>query len=181
MHVLDIAQNSVAAGSTLTHISVCIDTRAKKLTLTVTDNGKGMSKELLARVTDPFTTSRTTRRVGLGLPLLKMAAQLTGGDVQITSEVGRGTTVCVWFTLGHIDLAPLGDMSGTMAGLIQCSPDIDFVYTVTADGESFTADTREMRGILGPEVSLAQPEVALWLRGYFTENTQELLKRSNVL
>jgi len=148
MNVLDVAENSVAAGATLVAITLSIDTAAKRMTLTITDNGKGMPPEMAARVTDPFCTTRKTRKVGLGLPFLKMAAEMTGGALSIESTVGKGTCVTAWFTLGHIDLAPLGDMSATVAGLIQCSPDIDFVYTVQADGEQFAADTRELRAVL---------------------------------
>lgn len=181
MHVLDIAENSVAAGAQLTQISLNIDVPARRLTLQVQDNGKGMSEEMVRSVMDPFTTTRTTRKVGLGLPLLRMAAQLCEGDAVIRSTVGVGTTVTAWFTLGHIDLAPLGDMAGTVTTLIQCNPQKDFVYTVTSGSDSFTADTREMREVLGGEVSLAQPEVAVWIKGYLQENTEELLKRSMIL
>ncbi len=180
MNVLDVAENAVAAEATLTAVTLAIDTAAKRLDLTIADNGKGMPPEVAARVTDPFYTTRTTRKVGLGLPFLKMAAELTGGGMELASEVGRGTTVHAWFTLGHIDLAPLGDMAATMAGLIQCNPDVDFVYTVEADGQRFCADTRELRAILDG-VPFSEPSVALWLREYFAENTQTLLKRSNAV
>lgn len=180
MNVLDVAENSVAAGASLTRIALEIDSAQKLLTLTIADNGRGMPPEMVQRVTDPFCTTRTTRKVGLGLPFLKMAAEMTGGALRIESAVGVGTTVTATFTLGHIDLAPLGDMAGTVAGLIQCNPDIDFVYTVAADGESFTADTREMRGVLDG-VSFAEPAVALWVREYLAENTQTLLQRSNAV
>ena len=181
MNVLDIAENSVAAGATLTEITIDISSADKRITLTVADNGKGMSPEMLRHVTDPFTTSRTTRKVGMGLPLLKMAAEQTGGTLDVSSTLGVGTTVKATFTLGHIDLMPLGDMSGSIASLIQCNPDADFVYTASADGDSFTADTREMRRVLGEGASLALPQVALWLREYLAENTDEILKRSMVI
>lgn len=180
MNVLDIAQNSVAAGASLIEISLRINSPQKRMILTIADNGSGIPPELVARVTDPFCTSRSSRRVGLGLPFLKMAAELTGGSLHLESQVGRGTTVSAEFTLGHIDLAPLGDMSATLSGLIQCNPERDFIYTVEADGECFCADTREMRGLLDG-VSLAEPEVALWVRDYLEENTHHLLKRSNAL
>ena len=180
MNVLDVAENSVAAGATLTEISLLADTANKTLTLCIADNGKGMTPEFAARVTDPFCTTRTTRKVGLGLPFLKMAAELTGGTLQIESAVGKGTAVTAVFTLGHIDLMPLGDMAATVAGLIQCNPDVDFTYTVTVDGESFTADTRALRAVL-EGVSFAEPEVALWVREYLAESTEPILKRSNAL
>ena len=180
MNVLDVAENSVAAGATLTGITLTIDTHTKLQTLIIADNGKGMPPEMVANVTDPFCTTRTTRKVGLGLPFLKMAAEMTGGALQIESTVGKGTTVKATFTLGHIDLMPLGDMAATVAGLIQCNPDVDFVFTAAADGESFTADTREMRAVLG-DVSFAEPTVAIWVKEYLQENTEPILKRSNAL
>lgn len=181
MNVLDIAENSVAVGATLIEITLDIDTGARRLTLTVADNGRGMSPELLETVTDPFTTSRTTRKVGMGLPLLKMAAEQTGGELLIKSAQNVGTVVTATFTLGHIDLMPVGDMASTIAALIQCSPEIDFIFTARADLDSFTADTREMRKILGGDISFALPQVALWLNEYLRENTNEILKRSTVL
>ena len=148
MNVLDVAENSVAAGSTLTSITVEIDTAKRLLAVTIADNGKGMDEETVRRVTDPFYTTRTTVRAT--------------------------------FTLGHIDLAPLGDMTGTVVGLVQCNPKIDFVYRVVADGEEFCMDTREVRGIL-EGVPLSTPEVAVFLRGYLQENTENLLKRSTLI
>ena len=136
MNLLDIAQNSVAAGSTLTQITIAIDTAAKRLTLTIADNGKGMDEETVRRVTDPFYTTRTTRKVGLGLPLFQEAARATGGDVTIRSAVGTGTTV-----------------------------------------EAFCMDTRQLRQMLDG-VSLATPQVAIFLREYLEEHTENLLKRS---
>lgn len=180
MNVLDIAQNSVAANASLIEIMLDINPLQELITLIIKDNGKGMSEETLARVTDPFCTSRKTRKVGLGLPFLKMAAEMTGGALHITSELGVGTVVKATFCLGHIDLAPLGDMTGTITSLVQCSPDIDFVYTVKADNGEFVCDTRELREILG-EVSFAEPAVALWLRDYLSENTNHILKRSSAL
>lgn len=180
MNVLDVAENSVAAGSTLTSITVEIDTAKRLLAVTIADNGKGMDEETVRRVTDPFYTTRTTRKVGLGLPLFREAAEATGGALHIRSQPGRGTTVRATFTLGHIDLAPLGDMTGTVVGLVQCNPKIDFVYRVVADGEEFCMDTREVRGIL-EGVPLSTPEVAVFLRGYLQENTENLLKRSTLI
>ena len=179
LNILDIVQNSITAGAE--HIGIALLEDADgKLRMTVCDDGCGMSRETLARVTDPFCTSRKTRKVGLGLPFLKMAAEMTGGALSIESTVGKGTCVTAWFTLGHIDLAPLGDMSATVAGLIQCSPDIDFVYTVQADGEQFAADTRELRAVLDG-VPLSEPSVALWLREYLAENTEQLLQKENAV
>ena len=180
LHILDLVQNSVSAGAARVVVTICYDTAADTLLISIEDDGKGMPPELLARVESPFATTRTTRKVGLGLPFLKMAAEMTGGALSIESTVGKGTCVTAWFTLGHIDLAPLGDMSATVAGLIQCSPDIDFVYTVQADGEQFAADTRELRAVLDG-VPLSEPSVALWLREYLAENTEQLLQKENAV
>ena len=114
--------------------------------------------------------------MGLGLPFLKMAAELTGGQLTLESEAGKGTAVTALFCTDHIDMPPLGDVAASVAGLVQCSPDIDFVFTLTGPGGRFCADTREMRDILGG-VSLAEPEVALWLREYLAENIREILKK----
>lgn len=175
MNVLDVAQNSVAAGAKLVQIALEADEARGTLLLAVEDDGRGMTPDTAARALDPFYTTRTTRKVGLGLPFLKMAAEMTGGGLSITSQPGRGTRVCAQLGLYHIDRAPLGDMASTVAGLIQCSPDIDFVYTVrTARGE-FCADTREMRAVLGG-VPLSEPSVAQWIREFIEENTQPILE-----
>ena len=176
MNVLDVAQNSVAAGAKLVQITLEADQARGILSLVIEDDGRGMTPEAAQRAVDPFYTTRTTRKVGLGLPFLKMAAEMTGGGLSIQSQPGCGTRVCAQFGLHHIDRAPIGDMASTIAGLIQCSPDIDFVFTLTGPGGRFCADTREMRDILGG-VSLAEPEVALWLREYLAENIREILKK----
>lgn len=176
MNLLDVAENSVAAGAKLVRIDLAVDDAAHRLRLTITDDGRGMDAALAARVTDPFCTSRTSRKVGLGLPFLKMAAELTGGHLTLESEVGKGTAVTALFCTDHIDMPPLGDVAASVAGLIQCSPDIDFVFTLTGPGGRFCADTREMRTLLGG-VSLAEPQVALWLREYLAENIREILEK----
>ena len=180
LNVLDIAQNSISAGAKLIEIDIREDTAKRLLTIRIADDGCGMTREKLKSVIDPFYTTRTTRKVGMGVPLFRMAAEMTGGALSIESTVGKGTCVTAWFTLGHIDLAPLGDMSATVAGLIQGSPDIDFVYTVQADGEQFAADTRELRAVLDG-VPLSEPSVALWLREYLAENTEQLLQKENAV
>ena len=134
LNVLDVAENSVRAGATLIEITVEEDTAADLLAITIADNGKGMTEEQVRRVTDPFFTTRTTRRVGLGVPFFKMAAELSGGGLQIRSQPGKGTVVTARFGLGSIDRMPLGDMEGTIRTLVQGSPGIDFVYTRRLDG-----------------------------------------------
>lgn len=175
MNVLDIAENSVRAGAQNIDISIVQSTAQDRQTLSIADDGKGMDADMVARVTDPFTTTRTTRKVGLGLPFLKMAARQTGGELAIQSQVGRGTTVTATFGLSHIDLMPLGDMGSTMATLVQASPDIDFTYRFERDGRAFDFSTQEARQILDG-VPLNQPEVVLFIRGHVDEGMKEILQ-----
>ncbi len=174
LNVLDVAENSVRANASLVQITVEEDTAADRLTIVIRDDGKGMTPEQVKTVIDPFYTTRTTRKVGLGIPFFRMAAQLTGGDLTIQSEVGKGTTVTATFGLTNIDRMPLGDMNGTIAALVQCNPSIDWVYTRRKDGREMVMDTRQFREIL-EDMPLDSPEVLRFLREYLAENTQELL------
>ncbi len=167
--ILDIAQNSVKAGATLIELSVKEDSQKNELAVTIADNGCGMDEETAKRAADPFYTTRTTRKVGLGLSFFKMSAQLAGGSFELASEPGKGTVVFAVFGLNHIDRMPLGDMRATMNALISCNPHLDFVYTHERDGAAFVLDTREMRKILG-DISLAEPEVLAFIADYVTEN-----------
>ncbi len=173
LNVLDIAQNSITAGSTLTEITVDFDTTAKELTITISDNGCGMDEHKVKNVVDPFYTSRTTRKVGLGVPFYKMAAEMTGGRFHIESTPGVGTTSRAVFCYTNIDCMPLGDINDTIAVLIQCNPQLDFLYTYKLDGKEFKADTREFREILG-DVPLNTNEVVVFIRDYLKENTESI-------
>ncbi len=174
LHILDIAQNSISAGARLVELDVA--ERDGWLTLRVVDDGKGMSPEFAARVTDPFTTTRTTRKVGLGLPLLRLAAEQTGGHMTLESQLGKGTTVTAVFDQGNIDCPPLGDIPATVSLLVQGAPDqLEIIYTRTTGKGSFCFDTRQVREILGPDVPLSTPDVALWVRDYIAENEAELM------
>ena len=167
LNILDVAKNSVTAGAT--RIGITVEETKDRLTITITDNGCGMTPEFVSRVTDPFTTTRTTRKVGLGLPLMKMEAQMSGGDLTIESEVGVGTTVTTWFDPSSIDMPPLGDLVSSIITLIQGSPEIDFVFTHRRFGEEYTLDTGEIRLIMG-DISLSEPEVLSWLSDFLNEN-----------
>ena len=177
LHILDIVQNSIVAGASLIGVSVLEDSEKDVFSVTITDNGKGMSEELVKSVIDPFTTSRTTRKVGLGIPLFKTAAELTGGSFKIDSVLGEGTVVTAVFVRSSIDRQPLGDIQGTMLGLFTSYESIDFVYTHELDGKVFKTDTRELKEILGG-VSLSEPEVYLWLTDYLSEGERELLNEN---
>ena len=175
LHILDIVQNSVAAGARLIMLDLIEDVNTDLLEFSIKDDGCGMTEETLKKVTDPFTTGRTTRRVGLGIPLLKAAAELTGGELELTSEPGVGTTVTARFVYDSIDRQPLGNMAETILGIIISYENIDFVYYHRVNEKEFTIDTREIKGILG-EVSLNEPEVVLWLSEFLNENETELYK-----
>lgn len=174
LHVLDIAQNSIVAGASIVTININEDIEKDVLEISIIDDGCGMTPEFVKNVTDPFTTKRTTRKVGLGIPLFKLAAENTGGSFFIKSEIGKGTEVFAVFGYSHIDRQPLGNMSETMLGLITAYENCDFIYNHTVSGKEFSFDTREIKGILG-DVSLASPEVYLWLSDYLKEGEEELV------
>lgn len=171
--MLDIAQNSVAAGAGQIDISLEEDAR-QGCRMVIADNGRGMSPELLAQVTDPFTTTRTTRKVGMGLPLLRLTAEQTGGALELESAPGVGTTVTARICTGHIDCPPMGDLAATVALLIQGAPEVEWTFLHTTPRGSYTLDTRQLRAILGPDVPLNEPSVALWIREYLQEQENEI-------
>ena len=173
LHILDIAKNSVKAKASVIEIIISEDEETNLLTIEIKDNGCGMSKEFLETVRDPFSTTRTTRKVGMGIPLFEAAAVQCGGYVDITSEEGVGTEFKVVFEYNHIDRAPLGDMPGTMQVLISGSPEIDFIYRHEKNGKVFNMDTRELRQVLG-EVPLDTPDVLAWIDGFIQEGLLEL-------
>ncbi len=175
LHILDLAQNSVAAGATLVEIAVREDRARDRLTIAITDNGRGMTAQQAQRVTDPFYTARTTRKVGLGIPFFKMAAQQTGGSFQLQSRPGGGTCVQGIFVPSNVDCLPLGDMAETFCALVGCNPGIDFVYTHEVDGRGYHADTRQFRQVL-EDVPLSEPAVLAFIRNYIKENSESLLQ-----
>ena len=173
LHILDIVQNSVVAGATKIEVDIFEDIAADKLKVIITDNGCGMAKDFLERVIDPFTTKRTTRKVGLGIPLFKSAAEGTGGSFDIWSEVGVGTRVTAVFGYSHIDRQPLGDMADTMLGLFTSYEDVDFLYKHKVGDKDFEVDTSELKKVLDG-VSFSLPEVYLWLSDFLKEGEQDL-------
>lgn len=174
LHVLDITTNSVAAGATRIEVWIHLYTQRDQLVIEIADNGRGMSPEFLSRVIDPFSTTRTTRKVGLGLPLLKEACELTGGELLITSTTGVGTKVVATFGLSSIDRLPLGDIGETMASLIASYPQIDFAIYFSQDSlEKKGIDTVEVKAQLG-DIPLSEPEVYVFIRDYIREQ-QEIL------
>ena len=170
LNVLDVTKNSVTAGAKNITISLITDEKGI-LTLTIADDGCGMKPETLKAVTDPFYTSRTTRKVGLGIPFLRLAANQADGDVTITSKhrdehpETHGTVVKATFDTKHIDFTPVGDMTETVITLISGNPDIDFEFEDSTPERTVTLSTKALREVLG-DVSLAEYEVLQWIRDY---------------
>ena len=178
LNVLDIAMNSVKAKATLIQIHITEDDAL--LTMKIIDNGCGMTPEILRGVVDPFCTTRTTRKVGLGIPLLKLAAEQTGGEVTITSKheseypAEHGTTVMATFYKQHIDFTPMGDIISTVTTLIQGSPNIDFEFLHRSSTFDVALDTRALREVLGPEIPLSEPEILLWIADNLREQYKNI-------
>ncbi len=172
LNILDVAENSTRAGASLVTIAVEADFSADQLTVIIKDDGCGMTAEQVERVTDPFFTSRTTRKVGLGVPFFKMAAESTGGSFSIQSEPGVGTTVTAIFILSHIDRMPLGDITATIHQLVVFHPQTDFLYQYRYNDQSFTMDTREFKAILG-DIPFDTPEISAYILDFLKENKLE--------
>lgn len=173
LHILDIAKNSVKANATVIEINIDEDYEHNQLTIEILDNGSGMSPEFLKTVRDPFSTTRTTRKVGMGISLFEAAAVACGGKLELSSQLGKGTALKTYFELNHIDRAPLGDMSGTMQTLISGSPDIDFIYRHSKNGKEFLLDTANLRQVL-EGVPLDTPDVLSWISEFVSEGLSEL-------
>lgn len=180
LNVMDIAQNSISAGASLITIAVEEDVARDSLSISISDNGRGMTPEQAEHVTDPFFTTRTTRSVGLGVPLFKMEAEMTGGHFSIESTLGVGTTTTAVFKPSSVDMIPLGDINGTVNMLVMMNPGLDFVYTrkirlESGEEREFDLRTQELRQVLGEDVPLNAPDVTQWVKEYLEENTAELL------
>ncbi len=173
-HILDIAENGVHAGAHRLDIDISEDSKTDTLSITVCDDGRGMDEAFLCQVTDPWTTTRTTRKVGLGIPFLKQTAEMCDGSFTITSAPGKGTCVTATFRRSHIDRPPLGDVVGTLLCIIVGYPHINVRYTHTVDGQRFTLDTRDVRAILGNDIPLSDPEVLKFLRETLEEGVRSL-------
>ena len=177
LNILDITENSVKAGATLTEILLEEDDEILKIS--IIDDGSGMSEEVLESVKNPFYTTRTTRSVGLGIPLLILSAEQTGGEVTITSKVAseadssHGTRVIARYYKNHIDFTPLGDMKSTITTLIQGHPDTDFLFIHKKGSGEVRLDTRELREVLG-EVPLNTYEVIKWIEENLAEQYNEI-------
>lgn len=175
LNILDIAMNSVTASSTL--IKIDLKETPDTLEIIISDDGCGMKKEMVENVTNPFCTSRTTRKVGMGIPLFKLASEQTGGTFSITSKHkdefpdSHGTTTRASFYKNHLDFTPLGDIIGTVVTLIQgMGESIDLVFTHKSDVLDVSLDTRDLRETLGGEIPLSTPDVLVWITEFLKEN-----------
>ncbi len=169
LHLLDIIENSISAGAACVILKIIEDHRQDLLTISISDNGKGMDAETIKKITDPFYTTRTTRRVGLGIPLLKAAAEACNGFLSIESEPGKGTVVTVQFQHSHIDRMPLGDIATTMLGLIIGSPEVNWKMQYVCDDHEFIFDDTEIKQELDG-IPLSDPDVIRFITSYLKEN-----------
>jgi len=170
LHILDIAENSITAGSSRIKIKIIEDLKANLFMLEISDNGRGMDKEMFEHACDPFYTTRTTRKVGLGIPLLAQSAKDCNGDLHIHTEKGKGTTITATFQHDHIDRKPLGDIEKTMIVLIASNPDIDFVLEHSKNSELYVLDTSEIKKELGDVpinnmevIKIIKDDISAWL------------------
>lgn len=183
LYILDITMNSVRAGAS--QIEIALREVGEWLWFTVTDNGCGMTRAQVEKLKNPFFTTRKTRKVGLGVPFLTMLAEMTGGSVEITSvpetnedtgapDPNHGTTLSAKFGRHHIDFLPMGNLPDTVVTLIQGSPETDFTFTHERENENAVRlSCKELKSILGDEISLAEPEILQWIRGYLQEQYED--------
>jgi hypothetical protein len=177
LHILDIAENSLAAGATRIAIVILEETGEDTLMLEIRDDGRGMSASELTRVLDPFYTTRTTRRVGLGLSLLEAAARAANGRLEVRSAAGEGTVVVATFQLSHIDRKPLGNIAETITALVAAGPETELSYRHDRDGRSFLFSTADIRRQLGGE-PINTPETLQFVREYVAQEEGGLITRT---
>jgi hypothetical protein len=173
LHILDVLQNAREAGSRLVRLTIDENIAEDRLIIEVTDDGRGMAEEEMKKITDPFFTTRTTRHVGLGLPLFAAAAERCNGDFKVEKAPGQGLRVKASFQYGHIDRAPLGDVTRTLLSFFMGEPFCDLVYVHRRGGNRMELDTRFVRKELDP-IPLSHPAVREWLRSYIAEGEEAL-------
>jgi len=171
LHILDVAENSISAAATFIRISISEETARDLLTVEIEDNGRGMTDEFVQKILDPFCTTRTTRKVGLGLSFLAQSARETGGDIVVHSELNKGTIVTACFRLSHIDMKPLGNVAETVTTLIAGNPRVDILFHCVSGDRKYLLDTREIRSAL-EEVPINSSEVLSAIRNDLLEALQ---------
>lgn len=173
LHILDISENGITAGASSIYISVSLEGEGEVMKIKVEDNGKGISEEALRKVKDPFYTSRTSRKVGLGLPLLTQHAQMAGGELEILSEPGKGTVVEASFLNHHPDRQPLGDLEGCWILQVTSNPDIEWGLKLESPAGEFDITTAEIRSAMEIE-TISGSELGAQLRRMLRNNIDEL-------
>ena len=173
LHILDIIQNSIIAEASLVEISIDEDDRNDSLVITISDNGRGMSQEMVEKVTDPYTTTRTTRKVGLGIPLFKQNAERTGGSLIIKSELGQGTSLIAVFKPSNIDCLSFGDLAGVIAITVSGNPKVDFIYNHKKNGNLYCFNSKEIKDILG-DIPISDPSIYKYLKEMIQTNLEEI-------
>lgn len=177
LNILDIAMNSVKAKADT--VRVTLTETVESFEMSISDNGCGMKEDFLKTVTDPFSTTRTTRKVGMGIPFLKLAVEQTGGSFSIVSKHesdypdSHGTVTTASFNKKSIDFTPLGDIVSTVVTLIQGSPDIHWIFNHSCPSGEVSLDTDELKAVLG-DVPLDNTEVVIWIKGYLEEAYSEM-------
>jgi hypothetical protein len=173
LHLMDIMQNSISAKAGKITVILALNESLDELEVAIIDNGMGMDEEFLKNVTDPFVTTRTTRKVGLGIPLLKASAQRAGGELAISSEKNKGTEIKAFFKVKHIDRIPLGDIAETMVSTIISDPGIGIELIMSDSKESFTFNSYEVKEKLG-DVPITNYEVITWMKEYIDEGLKRI-------
>lgn len=173
LHILDIVHNSVSAGANLVQVIVNEDLSENNYDIEIRDNGRGMSEEIVKQVINPFYTTRTTRKVGLGISLFKQNAEQAGGYLKIESELGKGTNVLVRFIHDNIDRPVMGDIAGVVSMLVCGTPNVEFIYSHSISDNQFVFDSREVKEALG-DVPVSSPEVVSYLKEFINSNLEEL-------
>ncbi|WP_069997972.1 ATP-binding protein [Cellulosilyticum sp. I15G10I2] len=177
LHILDVVQNSVRAGATEISIIIIEDTPNNLLKITIEDDGKGMSKNLVSSVKNPFVTSRTLRKVGLGIPLLNQLCEECAGGLSVESTLGKGTKLIATMQYNHIDRLPIGDMPSTMTTLILSKPEIEYIYQHSYNDHAFLFDTKQIKTML-EGVPIHDLEIIKWIGNYLQENIEEIHQES---
>lgn len=173
LHIIDIIQNSLSAGAKRIGLAIKEDSANDRLTISIEDNGKGMSREVAAKLEDPFYTTRTTRKVGMGIPLFKQSAMQSGGNLSVESEPGKGTTITAWFELGNIDRPPLGDVANSFVLMVSANPQIHFTLSYVVNENEYNFDSVEVAEVLG-DIELSDVRVIRMLEEMVRENINEL-------
>ncbi len=168
MNILDIVYNSIKAKAKLIKILIIDSILENVISVEIIDDGCGMDEATVEKVTSPFYTTRTTRKVGLGVPLFKENVEATGGHFLIESEPGKGTRIMGSFVKDHLDTPPMGDIIATMVTLLQANADIDYLFKYRTDENEFVLDTKEVKQMLDG-VPINEPEIIIWLKDYMKE------------